>query len=153
MESNFVETMQNAALCILKSIWRIIKLPYGCWIAAAKRLAAKLENSPMDIDSSSSRWPFLSFLKALILDFVIDGLSFLAYPVGIIMVIYEQTQAYYFIFWSMVTSLIVVYVIPVSFAIIRDVIVICLLPFNKYLSWASKPAQQLDLDVHNHDKA
>ena len=55
-------------------------------------------------------------------------------------------------FWVFFLILCASYYAPIYMSWIRDLCVLALLPFQKFLSWLSKPAQQLDVDFHNKTK-
>ena len=47
------------------------------------------------------------------------------------------------------------YFIPLSIAFARDILQILILPFRKYIDWAKKPAQHMEIDhsggIKNHN--
>ena len=128
-------------------VYFIFIVPFDLWKKATTRLANQRENGGLDLSKSTSKWPFLSFLNTFILDFLIDGFIFMVYvlalPVAIIMAISDGG------FGGFISALVAAYFVPVGMSLLRDFLQLLVLPFNKFLSWASKPAQHLDLDIKN----
>lgn len=122
-------------------------VPFDLWKNATTRLANQRENGGLDLSKNTSNWPFLSFLNTFILDFLIDGFIFMIYvlalPVAIIVAISDGGAE------AFISTLLAAYFAPVGLSLIRDFLQLLMLPFNKFLSWASKPAQHLDLDIKN----
>ena len=128
-------------------VYFIFIVPFDLWKKATARLANQRENGGLDLSKSTSRWPFLSFLNTFILDFLIDGYIFMVYilalPLAIIMAISDGG------FDTFVGILVTAYFAPVGMSLLRDFLQLLVLPFNKFLSWASKPAQHMDLEIKN----
>ncbi len=127
-------------------VYFIFIVPFDLWRKATTRLANQRENGGLDLSKNTSKWPFLSFLNTFILDFLIDGFIFMVYvlalPVAIIVMISGG-------FGGFISTLLAAYFAPVGMSLLRDFLQLLVLPFNKFLSWASKPAQHLDLDIKN----
>lgn len=147
----------SALVYFFKSLVYILFVcPFGFWAAAANRLANDNKSCSLDILKYTSRWPYLSFCKKVIFGFLIDGAIFISYFVGTIValgaLIYGLIKTDYpgITFLTFLGSLVFTYYLPLIISFFRDLLTIFLLPFNKFLSWVSKPAQQLDIDMHNH---
>lgn len=123
--------------------------PFAFWKAATIRMAQERENKSLTTFATASKWPFLSFCKKIFFGFIIDGSIFISYFVGILVAIITLFAGGGFL--GFLGVLIAVYYLPLFFSIIRDTVYVSLLQFTKFLSWVAKPAQQLDIDVHNHD--
>lgn len=121
--------------------------PFSFWKAAALRLHSECKKKTLFKFVETSRWPFLSFMKKVFFEFFIDGTIFISYFIGAIAAFYVFFESKEFLGFLMV--LIATYYSPLGLSIVRDLCTLMLLPFQKFLSWVSKPAQQLDVDFHN----
>lgn len=147
MEKKFSERLIAALIQLLLGIWYIIKLPYSLWVKSMNNLVAAKENGRMDLNKMTSEWPFLSFLKVFFLEFLFDAVSFSSYLIGFLIAIYSWIDSGEFAMF--IGVLLMTYNIPVTIMLTRDMFKILILPFRKYLSWAAKPAQELDLNIKN----
>lgn len=147
MEKKFSEKLIAALIQLLLGIWYIIKLPYSLWVKSMNNLVAAKENGRMDLNKMTSEWPFLSFLKVFFLEFLFDAISFSSYLIGFLIAIYSWIDSGEFAMF--IGGLLMTYNIPVTIMLTRDMFKILILPFRKYLSWAAKPAQELDLNIKN----
>ena len=147
MEKKFSERLIAALIQLLLGIWYIIKLPYSLWVKSMNNLVAAKENGRMDLNKMTSEWPFLSFLKVFFLEFLFDAISFSSYLIGFLFAIYSWIDSGEFAMF--IGGLLMTYNIPVTIMLTRDMFKILILPFRKYLSWAAKPAQELDLNIKN----
>lgn len=147
MEKKFSEKLIAALIQLLLGIWYIIKLPYSLWVKSMNNLVAAKENGRMDLNKMTSEWPFLSFLKVFFLEFLFDAISFSSYLIGFLIAIYSWIDSGEFAMF--IGGLLMTYNIPVAIMLTRDMFKILILPFRKYLSWAAKPAQELDLNIKN----
>lgn len=127
----------------------LILCPFSFWKGAAMRLQTQCKNKSLKTFVHTSRWPFLSFLKKIFFEFLIDGMIFINYFVGVIVAFVALFSDDYTPFSSFLTILAITYYSSVFLSLLRDLFVLLLLPFQKFLSWASKPAQQIDVDFHN----
>lgn len=128
-------------------IYFLFVVPFDLWKKATIRLADQKEKGTLNISKITSLWPFLSFLKTFILEFLIDGIIFFMYIIGVIigLIVWIDTEEVS----SFLATLAVVYFSPISLSLIRDYIQLIILPFKKFISWASKPAQYMDLEIKN----
>lgn len=147
MEKKFSERLIAALIQLLLGIWYIIKLPYSLWVKSMNNLVVAKENGRMDLNKMTSEWPFLSFLKVFFLEFLFDAISFSSYLIGFLIAIYGWIDSGEFSMF--IGVLLMTYNIPVTIMLTRDMFKILILPFRKYLSWAAKPAQELDLNIKN----
>lgn len=143
-------TMIGSALAYFFSMLAFLLFicPFSFWEGAAYRLYTECKKKSLKTMVASSRWPFLSFLKKIFFEFFIDGMMFILYFLGIIVAIVVLFQDG---FAAFIGALIATYYSPMGLAWVRDLFVLLLLPFQKFLSWVSKPAQQIDVDFHNKD--
>lgn len=149
-EKKTSEQILSALLHVLYNffIYFIFVVPFDLWKKATNRLANQREKGGLDLSKNTSNWPFLSFLNTFIIDFLIDGYIFMVYvlalPAAIIMALVNDGG-----FATFLTTLISAYFVPVGMSLLRDLLQLLMLPFNKFLSWASKPAQYMDLEIRN----
>ena len=159
-QSPYQQLSQNivpALVYFFKSLVYILFIcPFEFWAAATNRLATGYKNCSLDILKNTSRWPYLSFCKKVIFEFLIDGTIFISYFIGVLAAIgtliylMASTKLVGAAFLAFFSILLCTYYAPLGISFFRDLLTLCLLPFNKYLSWVSKPAQQLDIDMRNH---
>lgn len=145
---NFKQSFVPAIAHVFSSLLYIIFIfPFDIWKRAAINLAEQKANGSLRISKINSAWPFLSFLKTLLLEFIFDMLSFLSYFIGIGVAIYTLIDSGEFAEFLAVLG--VAYYAPVSLIIVRDVLQLLVMPYKKFISWCSKPSQYLDLNVKN----
>ena len=142
--------------------------PLKLWLKAADRIQTQKEKGSLNITNIKSDWPFLSYLKRFSLDFLFDALAILSYPLGFIFAIWAGIDSGMVaaeinewsgagsgisVFGSFVEGflvcLLIAYFTPLTCYILHDLFIIILLPFRKFIDWAKKPAQQMDLDIKN----
>ncbi len=131
--------------------------PFAFWKGATLRLANARQSKSLKTFVHTSRWPFFSFLKKMFFEFFIDGVIFISYFIGalfaLIAFIYGIKESGFGTGVGMLIGvLIATYYSPLMLSWFRDLCVLFLLPFQKFLSWVAKPAQQIDVDFHNHAK-
>jgi len=131
----------------------ILKLPYALFKKSINSLALLSKKGSLRIAETDSKWPFLSWLKIYLLDFSLDAATFLAYIVGYPLIILSFILSVIDGYGSFGDKLGVsflaalsLYFAPMIIAIIRDLMQILILPFRKYIDWAKKPAQHMEID-------
>lgn len=144
---NFGEAIGSALAYFFSMLAFILFIcPYAFWKGATLRLYKACKSKSLKTFIQSSRWPFLSYCKKVFFEFIIDGMMFISYFVGVLVALFTlfkgEPGACFMI-------LVGTYYSPMIFSWIRDLFVLLLLPFQKFLSWVSKPAQQIDVDFHN----
>lgn len=145
---NFKQSFVPAIAHVFSSLLYIIFIfPFDIWKRAAINLAEQKANGSLRISKINSAWPFLSFLKTLLLEYIFDMLSFLSYFIGIGVAIYTLIDGGSF--EDFIMMLVAAYYAPVSLIIVRDVLQVLVMPYKKFVSWCSKPSQYLDLNVKN----
>jgi len=144
LKKSFVPALIHALYSI---IYFLFVVPFDLWVKAVERLAKQKENGSLRISSIDSPWPFLSFIKAILLEFLFDLFIFLSYFIGIVLTIYglfeEGGEA--------LLILIAAYYAPLALSAARDFFTILILPIRKFISWCRKPAQYLDLKVEKKE--
>lgn len=149
MEKSFKNQILNALIHFLYNffIYFIFIVPFDLWKRATIRLANQKESGGLSISKITSLWPFLSFMKAFMLDFLIDGIIFILYVIGLIIgIVLWITTGEFASFLGVIAG---IYFSPIGLSLLRDLIQLMTLPFKKFLSWASKPAQYMDLEIKN----
>ena len=154
--NNFGQLLVEALLYVLSGIGKILLLPYTLWTRAIVRLSEQRENGYLCMSNITTKWPYLSFCKRLVIDFSFDALSFLSYPLGAIIAIAflisdlaEYVPMGYSagdFFLEFVASLLVIYNIPAYMALSHDICELLLLPVRKMIDYFKKPAQQINVD-------
>lgn len=148
-EKKLTEQIASALIHFLYNffIYFIFIVPFDLWRKATVRLSNQREGGGLDISRITSLWPFISFLKAFILDFLIDGIIFMTYIiapiVGIIMWISTGE------FLAFLAAIGGSYFSPIGLSFLRDFLQLLILPLKKFISWTSKPAQYMDLEIKN----
>lgn len=128
-------------------VYYLFVLPFHLWVNAVNRLAEQQKSGSLKLTSSTSQWPFLSFLKVFLLEFQFDAIIFLCYVIGPLFAIFMLIQGAGFT--GFLGALVMAYYYPVLITVMRDFTTIAVLPFKKFLSWVKKPAQHMDLTIEN----
>ena len=139
----------------------ILKLPYALFKKSITRLALLSKKGTLSITETGSKWPFISWLKTYLLDFMFDAIIFLAYVVGypfiVLTAIYSMFEGVDFQYAAggLVSAAIGLYFAPIGISIARDILQLLVLPFRKFIDWAKKPAQHMDINhsggIKNHN--
>ena len=156
---DFSKRLLDATMQVLLAILKIILLPFSLWVKAATNLAEQREKGLLDLNTITGLCPFFTFCKRLILDFLLDAIAFLSYPIGVLMsvvafvmacvetydvgfgvMLYEAARAFLYV-------LILSYCTPIFTTIINNTLQFLLLPIRKFIDWCKKPAQQLDVNA------
>lgn len=148
-EKPLQENLGTAVLHVLYQlfVYFLFIVPFDLWKKAVLRLADQKEKDTLSIKNITSLWPFFSFLKAFLLEFLFDGLILLSYLIGVLLAVAILINGGDL---SMIIAQIILgYYLPVIFTIYRDLFQLCLLPIRKFIDWAKKPAQYMDLDIKN----
>jgi hypothetical protein len=151
-QKQFLNDVIQALLHFLYNffVYFLFIMPFALWKKATTRLANQRKNGGLNIGNIDSFWPFLSFLKVFILEFLIDGLIFMLYVLGIIFAIIGAIDGGVAGFFGV---LIGTYYTPIALSLTRDLIQLLTQPLKKFISWISKPAQYMDLKVTNTSSA
>jgi hypothetical protein len=124
-------------------VYLLFLVPFALWSKATIRLSKQSKEGSLNIADIDSKWPFLSFLKRFLFEFLIDGAMFMSYILAPVLAIYIWGDTGDFI--DFIGVIIVSYCAPLYFTILRDILQILILPFQKYIDWANKPAQHMDI--------
>lgn len=155
LPENFPKILLGALIHVGNAIVKLLLLPFNLWVKAIVRLADQKERGLLNISSINGLWPFLSFCKRLLIDFIFDAVTFLSYPLGLIFALYVLIDGFdagaEFAFIAFISTLITVYIYPVFMAVAHDLLELSLLPIRKCIDYFRKPAQQLDIDIKNRE--
>lgn len=148
-EKNFFKDVLLKSLlhCVLTLLSFIFLTPFNVWRKSVLTTAEQRENGSLKMGTIKGFWPFLSYMKRILCDFLFDAFIVLSYPLGIIAAFISFKEG----FLGFITVLAGVYFLPITFALTRDFIQLTLIPFRKFLSWGAKPAQFMDLNVNKKD--
>jgi hypothetical protein len=157
-KSFFKETLVSALLTVG---WRLVYIlfivPWDMFVNACTRLAKMRENKALDLTKITTQWPFLSFVKRVMIDFLFDASIVLSYVLGLLVSIYVMITGmadFGFVegLIAFVSTLVGAYYLPLLWTLFRDLLILAILPFRKFLSWCSRPAQYLELDNKRSNK-
>ena len=113
------------------------------------------DKGSLSVAKSTSKWPFLSWIKTYVLDFGFDASTFLLYVIGFPIIALSFVMNIFDIgpydtFGNQVGThiglVISVYFMPIAIALSKDIFQILILPFSKYIDWAKKPAQHQEIN-------
>ena len=145
IKKNFVPALLHVLYNLF--VYYLFVLPLHLWMNGVNRLADQKESGTLSLTKSNSPWPFLSFMKAFLLEFLFDAMIMLSYVIGPLAAIFMLVSGAGFGGFIMV--LVSAYYFPVMFTILRDLFALMILPFRKFISWVKKPAQYMDLKIEN----
>lgn len=149
MENNFSNLLKSALIHFLYNffVYYLFVLPFDLWKKAISRLADQREKGALRMSEIKTQWPFLSFLKVFLIEFMFDGVILISYILGPILaiVLWISSES----FTTFIGCIVMSYYAPIFLSLLRDVFILSLLPIRKFLSWVSKPAQYLDLEIKN----
>lgn len=150
MKELFIKALKFSVLQILKFIFI---LPFDLWKKSAYKLIAQEENGVLDMSKIEGYWPFLTYLKRFNVDFFYSAMTFLFYPIGVLAALITFCSivgdSFGGALLAMISTLFTFYFSPIMWALISDLTQILIIPFRKFISWGSKPAQYMDLEIKN----
>ena len=128
-------------------------LPVDLWKKSVVRLNDQRTQGKLSVKNSSSRWPFLSFIKTFLFEFAIDATIFLSYFIGTLVALFAAFEMADYgagaALMTLISSLIYVLNIPTLLSLYRELLLISILPIKKFILWCEKPPQHLDIDMRN----
>ena len=147
-KEDFGKQLLDAVIHLLyRFVYFLFILPYGLWKKAVIRMSKQKKEKALDVTAINSEYPFLSWLKRFTFDFLIDGLTVIAWLLLLIFFFVKFGSALkYMGFWWIVMSLYVIYLSPVILAIVRDLLTIfVVMPVRWLISFFKRPAKTYDL--------
>lgn len=166
METNFTTPQNNEQDqfnkqlidALLHFLYRIVYflfiLPYDLWKNAVIRMSKQRRNNSLDVTHIKTDYPYLSWFKRFLFEFLYDGLILIGWVIGLIffiitMVNYGEAFEYMDFgnaFLVIVFSLYSAYCVPVTITILRDLTTIfVVMPFRWIISFFRRPAKTYDL--------
>lgn len=145
---SFSQQIGDAFIHLLyRLVYFLFILPFGLWKNAVIRMSKQRRSGALDVTTIHTEWPFLSWLKRFIFEFLFDALTIISWIIGLIVVIIVATDAYYFNFFAhFLLPLYAVYLFPFYFSIVRDCTTIfVVLPIRWMISFFRRPAKTYDL--------
>ncbi|MBR6656371.1 MAG: hypothetical protein IKL20_07210 [Alistipes sp.] len=160
LPQNFPNQLLDALMQVLLALLKIVLLPFNLWVRAITNLAEQKQNGDLNVQNIKGLWPFFSFVKRLFLDFLLDSIALLSYPIGVISAFGAFIAAFVdapkfmrpadmivSAIGAFVGVLFASYLVPVITAYIHNTLQFLLLPVYKFVDWLKKPAQHLDLNT------
>ena len=167
METNFTNIPQSNGQeqfgkqlvdALLHFLYRIVYflfiLPYGLWKNAVLRMSKQRQNNSLDVTTIKTDYPFLSWFKRFLFEFLFDGLILISWLIGLICFIVLMVKTggafkymgFWSSFWLILVSLYMAYCGPVLVTILRDLTTICVvMPIRWIISFYRRPAKTYDL--------
>ena len=153
LPQNFLKQLLDATMQVLLALLKIILLPFNLWVKSIGNLAEQREKGLLDLNKITGPWPFFTFCKRLFIDVILDVVSFLSYPVGVLVafvafiVVLVDDADFFEAIAAFTGSLVIAYFVPVYTALLNNLFKLMLLPLGKLVDWLKKPAQQLDINA------
>ena len=158
LPQNFLKQLLDATMQVLLALLKIILLPFNLWVKSIGNLAEQREKGLLDLNKITGPWPFFTFCKRLFIDVILDVISFLAYPIGVLaslivfIVVFVDDFDIIEATGAFIVVLFCAYITPVYMALWNNLLKLMLLPFRKLVDWLKKPAQQLDINTTQNVK-
>lgn len=166
METNFTNIPESSGQefgkqivdALLHFLYRIVYflfiLPYGLWKNAVMRMSKQRQNNSLDVTHIKTDYPFLSWFKRFLFEFLFDGLILISWLISFIMFIVflvKMGDAFRYLgFWNsffmIILALYTAYCGPVIITIMRDLTTLCVvMPIRWIISFWRRPAKTYDL--------
>lgn len=148
-KGEFAQQLVDALIhLIYRFVYFLFVLPYGLWRKAVVRMSEQKKNGALNVTEINSEYPFLSWLKRFIFDFLIDGLTVIAWLLFLIIFFIENGKGLkYMGFFEVLIYLYVIYLTPTILAILRDALLIfVIMPVRWLISLFRRPAKTYDLN-------
>ena len=154
------EIIKDALLfCGVNIVKFLFLLPFNLWLKAATRLSEQRKHITLEYREVGGFWPFLTYVKRFAFDFGFDAAIFASYFAGIILAVIAWITSMLgaedtitgLLDGSEIALLTLIhgYFAPIYISLLRDIIQLLLIPFRKFLSWGSKPAQYMDMEINS----
>lgn len=154
-QNQFVKQLTDALLHFLyRIVYFLFILPYDLWKNALMRMSRQRHNNSLDVTHIKTAYPFLSWFKRFLFEFLYDGLILIGWVIGLIFFIITMVDygnAFKHMdfgeaFLIIVLSLYSAYCVPVTITILRDLTTIfVVMPFRWLISFFRRPAKTYDL--------
>ncbi|MBO4307671.1 MAG: hypothetical protein J5848_05090 [Bacteroidales bacterium] len=139
---------------LIHFIYRIVYfffiLPVALWKKAVERLSKQRRSKALDAAEIKTDWPFLTWMKRFVLEFLIDGLILVAWLLFLLIFMFsidwEIGDAFEFAAGPTLGMFYVIFFSPVFLTLVRDIIVLgVVLPIRWWISFFNRPAKTYDL--------
>lgn len=141
----FSQQVIDAAIQVVYPIvYFLFLLPYGLWKNAVVRMSNQKQSHALDVTNIKSEWPFLSWLKRFVFEFVFDALIVIWWLIGLILFAIGGGFSEGFI--GILFGLYGIYFAPITISIMRDCATLfVVLPIRWLISFLRRPAKTYDL--------
>lgn len=152
--NEFVKQLLDALIHLGLRLFQVfIILPLDFWKNAVVRMSKQRSEGALNVTTQSD-FPFLSWIKRFIFEFVIDALTFIAWPLFFFTSLEDIINCFKLMKHSFVDGLIgltlllyIIYFMPVILSIVRDLLnLVIVLPIRWILSFLRRPAKTFDLN-------
>lgn len=152
--NEFVKQLLDALIHLGLRLFQVfIILPLDFWKNAVVRMSKQRSEGALNVTTQSD-FPFLSWIKRFIFEFVIDALTFIAWPLFFFTSLEDIINCFKLMKHSFVDGLIgltlllyIIYFMPVILSIVRDLLnLVIVLPIRWILSFLRRPAKTYDLN-------
>lgn len=125
-------------------------LPVDLWKKAVGRLSKQRKSKALDATEIKTEWPFMTWMKRFVLEFLIDGLILVAWLLFLLVFMFaidwEIGDAFEYAAGPTLGMIYVIFFSPVFLTLVRDIIVlIVVLPVRWWISFFNRPAKTYDL--------
>jgi hypothetical protein len=150
-ENNGVPFSKQLGDAVLHLLYRLVYflfiLPYGLWKNAVTRMYNQKQSHALDVTGIHNEWPFLSWLKRFVFEFLFDALTVIFWAIGFLVWFIQIVDARYIQFVpDILIPLYGIYIAPIMFSIMRDAaIIFIVMPIRWFISFLRRPAKTYDL--------
>lgn len=134
---------------LYRIIYFLFVLPFDLWKKAVIRMSEQRKQKSLDVTTINTDYPFLSWLKRFLFEFLFDGIIVISWIVGVIIALvgfFKGIGDDYLSIGTLIVSLYSAYVIPILVTIVRDLTTICVvMPMRWWISFLRRPAKTYDL--------
>ena len=144
----FSQQLTDAVIHLLyRIVYFLFILPYGLWKNAVIRMSNQKRSGALDVTGIHNDWPFLTWLKRFIFEFLFDAFTVIFWAIGFIVWLIQIIDAHYIQFVpDILIPLYAIYVAPIVFSIWRDAaIIFIIMPIRWFISFLRRPAKTYDL--------
>lgn len=138
---------------LYRIVYFLFVLPFGLWKNAVVRMSIARRSGSLDVTGIKTDYPFLSWLKRFLFEFLFDAIIVVIWIVGVIAALigfFKGLSSEYVSFggalFGFIGTLYAFYVAPIGVTILRDLTTICVvMPMRWWISYLRRPAKTYDL--------
>lgn len=116
-------------------------------------MSEQRKKKSLDVKSINTDYPFLSWLKRFLFEFLFDGIIVVCWIIGVIFALigfFNDLGDYYLsfgkVFMTFIGMLYISYIVPIIITILRDLTTLCvIMPVRWWISFLRRPAKTYDL--------